>query len=160
LQEIESDFVKFEAADTILNNFDFTSRAQQKEGPTDEMINLKTNAKVFYFSDTGRMLKDAVVIKFVTPSPADKENIIREESQGFKQIQTCLKEWLAKVSVLPCIRINETGETFMVRPRVFVVHSCRRAVAWRIQLPIRLGYAFSIYKCHRMKLKEFMVTIT
>jgi hypothetical protein len=73
-----------------------------------------------------------------------------------KSIESSAKEWISKHRSLPMVKLS-TGETIVIPFRVFVVHAMRKAVAWRVQIPLRPAYAISLYKSHQMVLDSVSV---
>ena len=159
IQALKGDFAKFEAVDIVLNNFDFTARAEQKEGPSEEVINLKIGAQVLVITEQTRSLESGTLIGYVSINDEEKKNIMKKQGHGIKQYEKSIDDWLAKNRMLPRVKMNTTGEIKTISCRVFAIHTTRRVVAWRVQIPLRLGYAVPMYKCHRMKLDTLAVTL-
>ncbi|KAJ3322142.1 hypothetical protein HDV06_003593 [Boothiomyces sp. JEL0866] len=155
LQELSGDSLKYEAQDTVLNNFDFSSRAQQKDGPTDEILWLKREAKVLFVDNHQPYTQLGVVVGFVQPTPEDlKQALSSVAGKNMKMIETSITDWLNKYSLLPQVRILSTGEIKTVTCKAWVVRSNRRAVAWRIQLPIRLAYSVALHRSQDLQLSS------
>lgn len=160
LQSLSGEFIKYEAKDVVLNNFDFASRGQQKEGPADEIVGLKAGARVLLIPKVGKEMIPATIVGFVTPTKNEFEEIAKKESLGFLQLESSIKEWLAKNPLLPQVKILKTGAIKRVDCSIYLVHSCRKAVAWRTQIPLRLAYAVPIYKCHKYFLESMTVILS
>jgi hypothetical protein len=156
LQEIDSDPIKFEAQDTVLNNFDFSSRAQQKEGLTDEVLILKKGMDILFIPENSRRFIKGSVVGFEHANSKDWTDEMKKQCRGLKSIETAVKEWSSKHVSLPIVRLD-TGEVKTIPFRVFVVHAMRKAVAWRVQLPLRPAYAISLYKSQQMLLDSVSV---
>jgi hypothetical protein len=139
-----------------LNNFDFSSRSQQKEGLTDEMIILKEGMDVLFVPKKGRKFERGTIVGFELIKSEEEEEMIKNECLSLKLVQSSAKEWISKHSRLPKVRFDN-GKTKTIQFRTFVVHSMRKAVAWRVQLPLRPAYAISLYKSYQMVLHSISV---
>ena len=151
--------VKYEALDTVLNNFDFSSRAQQKDGPCDEIICLKPNTQILIISENGRSVTNAQVLGFAALTPEEREATATKLSNGMPQVKAALLDWISKNPMLPKVRLA-SGEVTVIHCRVWIIRSNGRAAAWRIQLPIRLAYALSLAKGQELELENMSVSYT
>lgn len=158
LLSLSGDSAKYEAIDTVLNNFDFSSRAQQKEGPTDEIINLKAGTQILIISANGRDVENGVIVDFVTAIPEQIDQFAKANSHGMSQVETGLKEWLAKNAVLPRVRVEGETELRIIPCRAWIIRANGRAAAWRIQLPVRLAYGISLAKGQDLSLNKIMIS--
>jgi hypothetical protein len=149
--------VKFEALDVVLNTFDFSSRAQQRDGPSEDFLLLKPLTQVLVLSEDDRTLNNGVIVDFVTPTDTENTTFAKKISCDIPQIETSVKEWLTKNPLLPRVKNLKTGDIKIVHCRVWVIRANGRAVAWRVQLPIRHAYAISLPKSQKMVIENIKV---
>ena len=158
-QELKSfDSIKFDAIDVVLNNFDFTARAEQKEGPTEETLELKIGAQVLVMSSNERTMEHGVLMSMVKPSELEKQDMIKRCGMGYPQYEKSVNDWLSKNPLIPRVKMTTGGEIRNIGCWLYAIHTSRRVVAWRVHVPIRLAYAVPVYKCHRMKLENLYVS--
>ena len=155
--EIAGDIMKFDAVDTVLNNFDFSSRPQQKDGFSNEFVFLKKGTRLIVVKANGRDTQRGEVVDFIAPSPEQIAQFVKDGSHGMPEVERDIKEWLQRNPLLPQVRIDGTNNLEIVSCHVWIIRANSRAAAWRIQLPVRLGYALSISKAQDLLLDKIMV---
>ena len=155
---IPGEGIRYEAIETVLNNFDFSSRAQLKDGPTDEILGLKRGLKVFVISTDGRSLESGVVCDFGVPSAQEVERFVKTYGSGIPQMEASLREWHRKNSLLPKVQFMN-GKIEFIPCRHWTVRCNSRAAAWRVQLPIRHATAISLAKGQELLLDRILVSL-
>jgi hypothetical protein len=123
---------------------------------TDEILILKKGMDILYIPENSRKYVRGTVIGFEPATSKDWTNELKKQCRGLKSIETAVKEWSTKHTSLPIIRLH-SGDVKTIPFRVFVVHAMRKAVAWRVQLPLRPAYAISLYKSQQMLLDNISV---
>ncbi|KAJ2998073.1 hypothetical protein HDV02_004898 [Globomyces sp. JEL0801] len=157
LHELPGDAFKYEAQDIVLNNFDFSSRAQQKEGPTDELLWLKPNVRVMLLNSGKGVMQMGSVVGFKQVDEIEMDSFAKEAAKGYKAIEKHVRDWLVKHPQLPIVKFDD-GVVKVVACHVWIIHSNGRAVAWRIQAPLRLSYAICLYKAQSLKFKSILIS--
>ncbi|KAJ1344069.1 hypothetical protein BSLG_001209 [Batrachochytrium salamandrivorans] len=165
LSNIANDTFPFDAQDTLLKTFDFTSRGQLRDGPTDDRLELKLGARIYIFPQaTTGIPQLGQVCGFVAIDDTMREQLV--SSLSFKQdaVTQSTLEWINKHRLLPQVLLYPSDDAakeggnvhglekannqkmITVQPRIWCVKAQGRVVAWRIHLPMCLAYAVSIQK--------------
>ena len=152
--------VKFEAQDTVLNNFDFSARSQQKDGITDDSLSIKVGMDLLLISDDGVRGEICELIEFVSLDPQQKDEIVKSVGAGTTMIEDCVQTWLTKHPWIPKVRVQATGQVKLVPCRLWTIQVGGKATAWRIHLPLRLGYAISVNQAVGLTLEAIQVPLT
>ncbi|KAJ8324571.1 DNA helicase [Batrachochytrium dendrobatidis] len=156
LAGVANDVVTFDAQDTLLKTFDFTSRGQLRDGPTDDRLDLKIGAPVFLFPKTNSSTPIlGQVYGFVAVDNAMREHLIAKLSCKHEAVTQSTLEWIKKHKFLPQILLHQSGngsvqnthqQIITVEPHIWCVKAHGKVVSWRIHLPMRLAYAVSVQK--------------
>lgn len=144
--------VRYDCIDTVLNSFDFSSRAQQKDGINAETLKLKAGSKVLVLSEDGLSFVNGIVLDFVTPTDEEVEDFVNLYGNSTPQMESSLREWLQQNVLLPKVKLCSTNEVKLISCKIWVVRCINRAAGWRVQLPIRPSYAISLSKCQGVSL--------
>ncbi|KAI8913690.1 hypothetical protein EDD86DRAFT_245302 [Gorgonomyces haynaldii] len=136
--------VKYECSDTVLNNFDFSARSQQKEGIAEEQLLLKTGLDVIVVSEDGSNGLLGQIVGFRALHDDEKRMIAVKLAKGTPVIEESVHQWLRKNGEVPLVKIYATEQVQAVHCRIWAVNAYGKVTAWRIQLPLRQGYAISI----------------
>jgi hypothetical protein len=155
---IAGEGIRYEAKDINLNPFDFSSRDQQKEGPSDELLPLKKGLQVLVISEDGRHLETGVVIDFEAPNCIYVEESVKSYGLGISNLEQTLREWYKNHPLLPKVQFSN-GKVSLIACRLWTARCNSRATGWRVQLPIRHAAAISLAKGQELVLDKILVNL-
>jgi hypothetical protein len=157
LQAISGIPYKFEAEDTVLNNFDFSARSQQKEGYTDETLILRQGLSVILVDKNGVDTQYGIVVGFAPLPEADIEEFVNEVGYGTPIIQDCVRAWMKKYPQVPFVKLEGQSEPIAVKARIWRIVSNGRITSWRLHLPLKISSAISVSQAQCMKFSKLTV---
>nr|KAJ3419647.1 hypothetical protein HK105_006706 [Polyrhizophydium stewartii] len=103
----------FEASDTVIKSFDFSSRGQLREGPVDESLVLKRGAMVILLPERhGTQMRPRLgrICGFVAPSPEMQAQISARLARGLEAVRDAMLEWISKHQLLPQVILEPFEE--------------------------------------------------
>jgi hypothetical protein len=157
LQMISGAPHKFEAEDTVLNNFDFSARSQQKEGYTDDTLILRQGLSVVVVAKDGVETKYGVVVGFKPIPEQEIEGLVKEEGQGIPIMEECIRAWIKKYPQVPFVKLESSGEVVCVKVQLWKIISNGRVTSWRLHLPLRIASAIAVTQSQCMRFDKLMV---
>lgn len=157
LQMISGIPYKFEAEDTVLNNFDFSARAQQKDGYTDETLILRQGLNVIVIASDGVKTSFGTIVAFDQLPQDQLEEFITEVGLSTGIIVDCVRAWVKKYPQVPFVKLEESGEVICVKPQLWKIVSNGRVTSWRLHLPLKISTAISMVQAQSMKFSKLIV---